>query len=156
VGTLLVFYIIDCHICQYIFGKIDIIYCRLLYISENVLHLKTLILYIYRSRVTPHQWLYLIYSSICAFLERSNPIGCMQAAPSEPQCMQAELAFSPAPFAPVVQNNPSRDCKQAEPIVNCIHRFPHLSVRSTGGINPAWSQGIFSPKDGERSKRKAA
>jgi hypothetical protein len=47
-----IFCIIDCHICQNIFGSIDIIYCRLPYVSRGVLSLKTLILCIYRSRGT--------------------------------------------------------------------------------------------------------
>jgi hypothetical protein len=45
-----IFCIIDCHICHDIFGRIDIIYCRLLYVSKCNLSLKTLILYIYRPR----------------------------------------------------------------------------------------------------------
>jgi hypothetical protein len=40
------------HICQNIFGRIDIIYCILLYVSGCVLPLKTLVLYIYRPRGT--------------------------------------------------------------------------------------------------------
>jgi hypothetical protein len=44
--------IIDCHICRDIFDTIDIIYCRLPYISGGVLSLKTLRLYIYRLRGT--------------------------------------------------------------------------------------------------------
>jgi hypothetical protein len=47
-----IFCIINCHICQNIFGKIDIVYYRLPYVSRGVLPLKTLILYIYRPRVT--------------------------------------------------------------------------------------------------------
>jgi hypothetical protein len=44
--------IIDCHICRDIFGRIDIMYYRLPYVSGRVLPLKTLVLYIYRSRGT--------------------------------------------------------------------------------------------------------
>jgi hypothetical protein len=44
--------IIDCHICQNIFDKIDIMYCKLPYISRGVLPLKTLVIYIYRPRGT--------------------------------------------------------------------------------------------------------
>jgi hypothetical protein len=60
-----IFYIIDCHICRDISSKIDIMYCRLPYVSEGSLPLKTLVLYIYRSRDTMqyHQQLYTIYSS---------------------------------------------------------------------------------------------
>jgi hypothetical protein len=47
-----IFYIIGCHICQDIFVRIDIMYCKLPYISGGALPLKTLILYIYRSRGT--------------------------------------------------------------------------------------------------------
>jgi thymidylate synthase len=41
-----IFYIIDCHIYQDIFDKIDIMYYRLSYVFEIVLPLKTHILYI--------------------------------------------------------------------------------------------------------------
>jgi hypothetical protein len=60
-----IFCIIDCHICQDIFGRIDIMYYRLPYVSRGVLPLKTLVLYIYRSRGTMqyNQQLYAIYSS---------------------------------------------------------------------------------------------
>jgi hypothetical protein len=60
-----IFYIIDCHICRDIFGRIDIMYCRLSYVSKGVLPLKTLVLYIYRPRSTmqDNQQLYAIYSS---------------------------------------------------------------------------------------------
>jgi hypothetical protein len=44
-----IFYIIDCHIYRDIFGRIDIMYCRLPYVSGGVLPLKTLILYIYNA-----------------------------------------------------------------------------------------------------------
>jgi hypothetical protein len=47
-----IFCIIDCHICQDIFGRIDIMYCRLPYVSRGALPLKTLVLYIYRPRDT--------------------------------------------------------------------------------------------------------
>jgi hypothetical protein len=59
-----IFYIIDCHICRDIFGRIDIMYFRLPYVSRGVLPLKTLVLYIYRSRDTIqyNQQLYAIYS----------------------------------------------------------------------------------------------
>jgi hypothetical protein len=40
------------YICQDIFGRIDIMYCRLSYVFRGVLPLKTLVLYIYRSRGT--------------------------------------------------------------------------------------------------------
>jgi hypothetical protein len=43
------FCIIGCHICRDIFDRINIMYCRLSYISGGVLPLKTL-LYIYRPR----------------------------------------------------------------------------------------------------------
>jgi hypothetical protein len=42
--------IIDCHICRDIFGRIDIMYSRLPYVSRVALPLKTLVLYIYTSR----------------------------------------------------------------------------------------------------------
>jgi hypothetical protein len=71
-----IFYIINGHICQDIFGSIDIMYCKLPYVSRcvlslktlilyRILSLKTLILYIYRSRDTMqyNQQLYTIYSS---------------------------------------------------------------------------------------------
>jgi hypothetical protein len=44
--------IIVCHIYRDIFGMIDIMYCRLPYISRGVLPLKTLVLYIYQPRGT--------------------------------------------------------------------------------------------------------
>jgi hypothetical protein len=47
-----IFYIIDCHICRDIFDMIDIMYCRLSYISRGTFPLKTLVLYIYRPRGT--------------------------------------------------------------------------------------------------------
>jgi hypothetical protein len=67
-----IFCIIDCHICQDIFGRIDIMYCRLPYVSRGVLPLKTLVLYIYRSRGTMqyNQQLYTIYSSYTSTLTR--------------------------------------------------------------------------------------
>jgi hypothetical protein len=43
-----IFCIINCHICQDIFGRVDIMYYRLPYVSRGVLALKTLVLYIYR------------------------------------------------------------------------------------------------------------
>jgi hypothetical protein len=57
--------IIDCHICRDIFGRIDIMYCKLPYVSRGVLPLKTLVLYIYRPRGTMqyNQQLYALYSS---------------------------------------------------------------------------------------------
>jgi hypothetical protein len=57
--------IIDCHICQDIFGRIDIMYCRLPYVSKGALPLRTLVLYIYWPRGTMqyNQQLYAIYSS---------------------------------------------------------------------------------------------
>jgi hypothetical protein len=42
-----IFYKIDCRICQDIFGRIDIIYYRLPYVSGGALPLNNLILYIY-------------------------------------------------------------------------------------------------------------
>jgi hypothetical protein len=45
-----IFYIIGCHICRDIFGRIDIMYYRLSYVSRGALPLKTLVLYIYRPR----------------------------------------------------------------------------------------------------------
>jgi hypothetical protein len=45
-----IFCIIDCHICRDIFDRIDIMYCRLPYVSRGVLLLKTLVFYIYRPR----------------------------------------------------------------------------------------------------------
>jgi hypothetical protein len=59
-----IFCIIDCHICQDIFDRIDIMYCRLPYVSRGALTLKTRVLYIYRSRGTMqyNQQLYTIYS----------------------------------------------------------------------------------------------
>jgi hypothetical protein len=50
-----IFCIIDCHICRDIFGRIDIMYCRLSYISGGVLPLKTLVLYIYWPRCIMQQ-----------------------------------------------------------------------------------------------------
>jgi hypothetical protein len=47
-----IFCIINCHICWDIFGRIDIIYCSLLYVFRGVLSLKTFVLYIYRLRGT--------------------------------------------------------------------------------------------------------
>jgi hypothetical protein len=47
-----IFCIIDYHICRNIFGRIDIMYCRLSYVSRGVLPLKTLVLYIYQPRGT--------------------------------------------------------------------------------------------------------
>jgi hypothetical protein len=44
--------IIDCHICQDIFGMLYIMYCTLPYVSRGALPLKTLVLYIYRLRGT--------------------------------------------------------------------------------------------------------
>jgi hypothetical protein len=60
-----IFCIIDCHICRDIFGRIDIMYYRLPYVSRGALPLKTLVLYIYRPRGTMqyNQQLYAIYSS---------------------------------------------------------------------------------------------
>jgi hypothetical protein len=60
-----IFCIIDYHICQDIFGRIDIMYCMLSYVFRSVLPLKILVLYIYRSRGTIkcNQQLYVIYSS---------------------------------------------------------------------------------------------
>jgi hypothetical protein len=60
-----IFCIIDCHICRDIFGRIDIMYCRLPYVSRGDLFLKTLVLCIYRPRGTMqyNQQLYAIYSS---------------------------------------------------------------------------------------------
>jgi hypothetical protein len=59
-----IFCIIDCHICRDIFDRIDIMYSRLPYVSRGVLSLKTLVLYIYRSRGTMqyNQQSYPIYS----------------------------------------------------------------------------------------------
>jgi hypothetical protein len=45
-----IFCIIDCHICRDIFGRIDIMYYRLPYISRGVLSLRTLVFYIYQPR----------------------------------------------------------------------------------------------------------
>jgi hypothetical protein len=42
-----IFCIIDYHICRDIFGRIDIMYCSLPYVSRGVLPLKTLVPYIY-------------------------------------------------------------------------------------------------------------
>jgi thymidylate synthase len=47
-----ILYIIDCHIYHNIFDMMDIMYCTLSYVFECVLPLKTLVLYIYRSRDT--------------------------------------------------------------------------------------------------------
>jgi hypothetical protein len=57
--------IIDWHICQNIFGRIDIMYHRLSYVSGCDLPLKTLIFFIYRSRDIMQciPQLYTIYSS---------------------------------------------------------------------------------------------
>jgi hypothetical protein len=66
-----IFCIIDCHISQDILDIIDIMYCRLPYVSRTVLPLKTLVLYIYRprGRMQYNQQLYAIYSSY-----RSKPL----------------------------------------------------------------------------------
>jgi hypothetical protein len=63
-----IFCIIYCHICRDIFDKIDIMYCRLPYVSRSVLPLKTLVLYIYQARDTIqyNQQSYPIYSSYMA------------------------------------------------------------------------------------------
>jgi hypothetical protein len=45
-----IFCIIDYHICQDIFGRIYIMYYRLPFVFRDTLPLKTLVLYIYRSR----------------------------------------------------------------------------------------------------------
>jgi hypothetical protein len=60
-----IFYIIDCCICQDIFGRINIMYSKLSNIFRGVLPLKTLVLYIYRPRdiIQYNQQLYVIYSS---------------------------------------------------------------------------------------------
>jgi hypothetical protein len=65
-----IFCIIDCHICQNIFNRIDIMYCRLPYVSGGALPLKTLIFYIYRPRDTMqyNKQLYAIYSSIMVII----------------------------------------------------------------------------------------
>jgi hypothetical protein len=47
-----IIYIIDCHMCQDIFGRIYILNRRLPYVSKVALPLKTLIFYIYRLRGT--------------------------------------------------------------------------------------------------------
>jgi hypothetical protein len=47
-----IFCIIDCHICRDIFGRIDVMYCRLSYVFGGALPLKTLVLYIYLPRGT--------------------------------------------------------------------------------------------------------
>jgi hypothetical protein len=47
-----IFCIIDYHICRDIFDRIDIMNCRLSYVSRGALPLKTLVLYIYRPRGT--------------------------------------------------------------------------------------------------------
>jgi hypothetical protein len=59
-----IFCIINCDICWDIFGRIDIMYSRLPYVSRGVLPLKTLVLYIYWSRCTMqyNQQYYAIYS----------------------------------------------------------------------------------------------
>jgi hypothetical protein len=60
-----IFCIIDYHICRDIFGRIDIMFCRLPYVSRGALPLKTLVLYIYRLRgiMQYNQQSYAIYSS---------------------------------------------------------------------------------------------
>jgi hypothetical protein len=60
-----IFCIIDYHICQDIFGRIYIMYYILSFVFRDALPLKTLILYIYRSRdiMQYNQQLYVIYSS---------------------------------------------------------------------------------------------
>jgi hypothetical protein len=71
-----IFCIIDCHICQDIFGRIDIMYCKLPYVSRDVLLLKTLVLYIYRPRGTIqyNKQLYTIYSSYRQEFHNQNPV----------------------------------------------------------------------------------
>jgi hypothetical protein len=83
-----IFYIIDFHICRDIFGRIDIMYCRLPYVSRGVLPLKTLVLYIYQSRGTMqyNQQLYAIYSSytsVCctSLLAHPHPQSSGSSAP---------------------------------------------------------------------------
>jgi hypothetical protein len=60
-----IFCIICCHICRDIFGRINIMYCRLPNVFGGTLLLKTSVLYIYRSRATMQYipQLYAIYSS---------------------------------------------------------------------------------------------
>jgi hypothetical protein len=61
--------IIDYHIYQDIFGRIDIMYYILPYVFRGALPLNTLVLYIYRPRDTIqyNQQLYIIYSSYIIF-----------------------------------------------------------------------------------------
>jgi hypothetical protein len=67
-----------CHICQDIFGRIDIIYCTLPYVFRGVLPLKTLVLYIYRPRGTIqyNQQSYTIYSSYINIFLGDNSTSC--------------------------------------------------------------------------------
>ncbi len=93
-----IFCIIDYHICRDIFGRIDIMYCRLSYVSRCALLLKILVLYIYRPRVTMqyNQQLYALYSSYIRKLpslaanysipEASESTGCLW--------IKAEILFS--------------------------------------------------------------
>jgi hypothetical protein len=59
-----IFYIIDYYICRDIFSKINIMYCRLAYVSGGALSFKTFVLYIYRPRGTIqyNQQLYVVHS----------------------------------------------------------------------------------------------
>jgi hypothetical protein len=75
--------IIDSHVCRDIFGRIDIMYCRLPYVYGGVLPLKTLVLYIYRPRCTIqyNQQLYTMHSFLqlskfLQFLSRSTSCKC--------------------------------------------------------------------------------
>jgi hypothetical protein len=60
-----IFCIIDYHVCQDIFDRIDIMYYRLPYVSRGVLPFKTLVVYVYRpsGTIQYNQQLYAIYSS---------------------------------------------------------------------------------------------
>jgi hypothetical protein len=67
-----IFCIIGYHICQDIFGKIDIMYCRLSYVSGGALPLKTLVLYIPAER---HNAIQITIISNLFFLHGNQSLG---------------------------------------------------------------------------------
>jgi hypothetical protein len=82
--------IISCHICRDIFGRIDIMYCKLPYVSRSVLPLKTLVLYIYWPRDNAIQStiihnLFFLHSnqSLGFFLSSKSSAVFIHAAPGE-------------------------------------------------------------------------
>jgi hypothetical protein len=67
-----IFCIIGYHICQDIFGKIDIMYCKLSYVSGGALPLKTLVLYIPAER---HNAIQITIISNLFFLHGNQSLG---------------------------------------------------------------------------------